>query len=880
MLDLLMPKPRAAIDSGTGIWYSNRVKSLAGVVVDSEIALTYAALWCAFRVICEAESTLDLPTYERGADGDRREAPEQPSYDLLNSAPNVLMGAMPFRYGVTLGQVGVGNGFADIERDELNRPMALWPIHPGRVKAPWPGATDERGRPVPPQDYLVRNDDGTYVHVEAQDMLHVPGCFPEDGRWGKGCVTYHREQIGAALGADRVSAVQFGAGNVPRVGVIDPRLKDKEQRREFRREWKEIHGSPDSGEIAILTHPEAKIIPLSINSRDAQFLEGRKFSKEEIATICRVPLHMLKTRSGEPRANVEQMGIEFVIYDLLPWLRAWEAQANLKLFRRADRGRFFVAHRVERLIRGDMQARYNAYKTAIMAGFMTVNEARRLENLPGIGPDGDQYLVPMNMTTLKAMRQGKPPPGQPTGGRGIGSDQSGQPGDGGGDTEARGPAAGQLQALAGSMRAGHRGAMLPAPAGCGGPGSGVPGPCPEGGQAGAAPGGGADVADATTDESHEERHGREEKDLAAQHDAEKEAAPDEDAYHEKLDAQQDKEYDELQERHASETTEHEKLDGRQDKESDAQVRQQDKDEKTLDRQHSKETKGLERQQEREAKTLDRDRDKASADLEREREKDGERIDAERAKEDAKNGPPSQETQTRREQEDREWHEKNDREDDAFANEWNGKQEAMEARHEKEENALLEKQSKEYQERVDLHAAQEKELKARHESQRRSLDERQKQDAVAQRQRWNEERAALGLRTLPAAPGAAQPTGQAAADAPTAAARAVLADALARLFRKEAKAALANAKRPDFDAWLEGFYARHQPTLAEGLAPACGLLRALGKPADPADLARQITADAVGRLRGAYDTMTPAGFAALLAGWAAGRAGGWADQILA
>lgn len=468
MLDLLMPRPRASVDTYGGAWYSNRVKSLAGVTVDEEIALTYAALWCAARVICEAESSLAFPVYERDPDNvDRREAYEHPVYDLLSRSPNALMAAMPFRYGRTQHQFCFGNGFAEIERDSLNRPVALWPIHPGRVKAPVAGDTTETGQPVAPEDYLVRNNNGGYVRIEAQDMLHVPGCFPEDGRWGKGVVAYHREHIGAGLGADRVAATQFGSGNVPRVLIRDSRLSNKDQRREFRREWKEIHGSPDSAEVAIVWGADASVTPLSFSSQDSQFLESRRFSKEEIATIARVPLHMLKARGNDARNNVEQLGIEFVVYDLILWLRGWEGECNLKLFRPQDKGRYFAQHRTEGLIRGDMQARYGVYKTALMIGLLSVNECRRFENLPGIGPDGDQYFCPLNLTTLKAMRAGKVPPS--TGGRGLGSDQSGSPaGDDKPDlleaeSRGNGRVAGHLRAIEQSMRAEHRAAMLPVP---------------------------------------------------------------------------------------------------------------------------------------------------------------------------------------------------------------------------------------------------------------------------------------------------------------------------------------------------------------------------------------------------------------------------------
>jgi hypothetical protein len=62
---------------------------------------------------------------------------------------------------------------------------------------------------------------------------------------------------------------------------------------------------------------------------------------------------------------------------------------------------------------------------------MSQNDIRRLENMPSIGPQGDQYFVPANMTTSERALSGD----MGNGGN-IGSDTSGFPGEGGGAPEA------------------------------------------------------------------------------------------------------------------------------------------------------------------------------------------------------------------------------------------------------------------------------------------------------------------------------------------------------------------------------------------------------------------------------------------------------------
>ena len=74
-------------------------KTQAGIYVNENTALTYAAVWCATRVLCEPAAALPLITYERVDDNDREEADDYPIYDLLKSSPNEDMEAQPFWEG-------------------------------------------------------------------------------------------------------------------------------------------------------------------------------------------------------------------------------------------------------------------------------------------------------------------------------------------------------------------------------------------------------------------------------------------------------------------------------------------------------------------------------------------------------------------------------------------------------------------------------------------------------------------------------------------------------------------------------------------------------------------------------------------------------------
>lgn len=403
MLNLIAPRRARSSDlTDAAFWRSIGAsrKSVAGPVVSEELALTYSAVWCATRVLCEPIGSLPCFLYRR-LDKDNREiAGDDPRFDLLHSAPNAEMGTMGFREGRAMHQVNFGNGFAEIERNAMGEPIALWPIHAARVQ---PVRRSEQGYGQGFR-YRVTSNSGEADLLRASEMLHLAGVMPDDGFWGRAVIPYARESIGLGLATERHGATFFGSGGQPKGILTSPGMKDRDTRRAMREEWKEIHGHPDSGEIAILP-VETSYTQITIPNDAAQFLQTRAFNTVEIARWYGVPPHRIMNLDKANYASLELASLEFVIYSLLPWLRRWEEQMSLKLLTSEERAELFVEFQLAGLLRGDIKTRMSAYQTALMYGVMTINECRRLENLNSIGPAGDVNYLPANMTTAERLLQ-------------------------------------------------------------------------------------------------------------------------------------------------------------------------------------------------------------------------------------------------------------------------------------------------------------------------------------------------------------------------------------------------------------------------------------------------------------------------------------------
>ncbi len=407
MLELLLGSP-GELSRRTNEWGAahggfrvGRVKTVAGPVVDEDIALTYAACWRATSLLAETIAGLPLQLYERTGP-DRKLATDLPLYDMVHDRPNDEMGSMAFREGRLVDQINAGNGFAEIERNSFGEPVALHTVHASRV---YPARPEQKAAGFA---YNFRLNSGKSIPMRADEVLHVPGKMPSAGIWGKSVITHARESIGFGLATERHGAAYFGSGGQPKGILTIPGVEDREQRALFRAELHEVHDGPENREPLILP-PEASFQPITISMEDSQFLQTRKHNDIVIAQWYGVPVHMLGNLDNAKFSNIEHKQLEFIMFSLMPWALRWEEQMKLKLLTREQGRTLFFEHNFNGLLRADGKARFEMYRIAINNALMTPNQVRRIENHNPIGPEGDQYFIGKNMTTIdKVFREPNP----------------------------------------------------------------------------------------------------------------------------------------------------------------------------------------------------------------------------------------------------------------------------------------------------------------------------------------------------------------------------------------------------------------------------------------------------------------------------------------
>lgn len=371
------------IGLGDTAFWSNFSTTAGGQTVNERTMLQLSAVWSCVRLISETIATLPCTLYEK-TDNGRRVASDHPIYSLLHFRPNADTPPAVFWEGMVAAMLLRGNGFARF-RKIGRRLVSVEFLSPNKL------TIYLRANGVKGYRYTLEN--GSQEEIPPDQIFRVPG-FTLDGKWGVSAVEYGAEVFGSALGAANAANSTFEKGLAPTVAFTMDRAVKPEQRDDFREAVQAISGAINAGKSPVLeAGMDAKTI--GIKPSDAQLLESRSFSVEEVCRWFRVPPHMVghTTNTTSWGTGIEQQMIGFLTFTLLPWIVRLQQYINMYWLPIEDQGKFYAEFNLEGLLRADSSARSEYLSKMVNNGLMTRDEGRAKENLPAKGGNADVLTV-------------------------------------------------------------------------------------------------------------------------------------------------------------------------------------------------------------------------------------------------------------------------------------------------------------------------------------------------------------------------------------------------------------------------------------------------------------------------------------------------------
>lgn len=365
-------------------------RSSSGAPVTVNTAMRLSAVWACVRIISTSVAGLPLGVYERKKDGGREDARGLAVYDIIHNSPNEDMTPFQFWQAVLASMLLWGNAYAEIVR-QGGRIIALDFLLPSKMDLRTNGSGQLRYFYTPPK--------GPEREIPRADMLHIPA-FTLDGRIGLSAISYGANIFGAAMSADDAANSTFRNGLLPTVAFKVDRVLKKEQRDEFRSYVETISGALNAGKSPVL---EQGVTPetIGINPVDAQLLESRSWSIEEICRFYGVPPWMIghTDKGSNWGTGLEQQMIAFLTFCISSFTTQIQQCVNKRLLTPVERQRYYAEYSLEGFLKADSAARASFYSTMVQNGIYSRNDCRVKENLPRV-EGGDVLTAQINLAPI------------------------------------------------------------------------------------------------------------------------------------------------------------------------------------------------------------------------------------------------------------------------------------------------------------------------------------------------------------------------------------------------------------------------------------------------------------------------------------------------
>lgn len=355
-------------------------RSNAGVEVGEGSVIGLSAVYRAVSLISGTLAQLPMRTLRDTGDGMRQR------HSSFLDNPGGPDGPTAFEWKETcLWHLLLhGNAFAAHVYGGAGQLMALVLIHPLCVTVELP-KPDDKEQPAGGKWFYATLVDGSRRRFDATTMTHIMG--PSlDGVRGLSVIAVARNSLGTAIAGDEAAARLFGSGlTVAGMVTPDEDAPDWDDSSEIKKSVNNaLTGVENTGSIAVLNR-KLKFTKMSMSAEDAQFLQSRQFSIEEIARWFGVPPFELmqtdKQTSWGTGIEAQQRGLGRTT------LAPWATRIEQRLSRLLPNPRF-VEFDFSGLERPDPASEIRLLIEEIDGGLITTNEARAVRNLPPV-PGGD-----------------------------------------------------------------------------------------------------------------------------------------------------------------------------------------------------------------------------------------------------------------------------------------------------------------------------------------------------------------------------------------------------------------------------------------------------------------------------------------------------------
>lgn len=372
------------------------------IPVNDRNAMRVGTVYACVRILAESVAILPLRLYATEGETSKP-ATTHPLDRLLSRKPNRNQTAFEFKRTAMTHMLLAGNFYGLIRRvgDDVREILPFQ--NPRDMEVSEDPTTLERL-------YNYKRSDGRPSKFRQNEILHLRA-LGTDGLVGLSVVSAAAQAIGVSLQAEQhgASILKNGA-NIG--GVLEhPGNIGEEAAKRLRDSFNARHAGSSNAGSTVLLEEGMKFSKIGMTASESQFIESRKFQRSDIGMFFGVPPHMYGDveRGTSWGSGIEQQGVSFVTYTLLPWLTNIASAADCTLLSEKELAKYHCRFDTEPLTRAEFYIRQQGKEIQARNKVLTPNEWRRSEGMAPI-EGGDEFPKAAPAPSQPGVRTNGPEP--------------------------------------------------------------------------------------------------------------------------------------------------------------------------------------------------------------------------------------------------------------------------------------------------------------------------------------------------------------------------------------------------------------------------------------------------------------------------------------
>jgi HK97 family phage portal protein len=341
----------------------------APLMKENEYNLAYKGwVYACVNAISEEVGSLKLKLMQKTND-EPVEVEDHPAVNLLRNMNSTMTSSDVFT--ATQGYLELnGNEFWYIPSNmNGSKPTEIWPLNPSKV-------TVVKGETSLVAGYIYLNPKGAEVPLDVKEVLHFKRWNPNDQYRGMGTI----QAAATAIDIDNYSAdwnKNFFFNSAMPSGVLSTTSPlTTEQYERLKEAWKTRYQGVENAHRTAILEGGMTYSRVSMTQKEMDFLEQRRYTRDEILGIFRVPKSILGIVEDVNRANAEATEYIFAKRVIKPRMQFIADRLNefyLPLFG-LDQNKYYFEF--EDPVPQNRELELRERESGINSGYMTPNEAR------------------------------------------------------------------------------------------------------------------------------------------------------------------------------------------------------------------------------------------------------------------------------------------------------------------------------------------------------------------------------------------------------------------------------------------------------------------------------------------------------------------------